>query len=175
MESGGEPRIGNIAGSIQYQDQFNPAEYMGADTQSQAELSHKHGKRYALENDHEFQREMQETVENLKRMPGYKNKIWERIVDMHSTHEIAKGDRGLLAGQAARRRLQDKQKEQMEKAKKGLEDIILETSKTSALQAINLNQLLKKKWSEGKNAYILRSQIKTEAQTRRINDLLRRR
>ena len=51
-----------------------------------------------------------------------------------------------------------------EKAKKGLEDIILETSKTSALQAINLNQLLKKKWSEEKDAYILLSNIKTHQQ-----------
>lgn len=81
---------------------------------------------------------------------------------MHAQYEQEKGERGLLAGQAARRRLQDKQRELQEKGKKGLEDIILETSKTSALQAINLNQLLKKKWSEEKNAYVLLSNIRTE-------------
>ena len=80
-----------------------------------------------------------------------------------------------MAGQEARRRLQEKHHELQEKGKKGLEDIILETSKTSALQAINLNQLLKKKWSEEKNAYILLTNIKTEKQRRRVNDLLGKR
>jgi len=125
-----------------------------------------------LESDIEFQRELSETVENLKRMPGFKNKVWERIVGMHNQHEQEKGERGLLAGQGARRRLQDKQRELQSRGKDGLENIILETSKTSALQAINLSQLLKKKWSEEKNAYVLLSKIKTAKQTRRLNNLL---
>ena len=129
-------------------------------------------RRATLESDADFQKELSETVENLKRMPGFKNKVWERIVDMHNHHEQEKGERGLLAGQGARRRLQDKQRELQSRGKDGLENIILETSKTSALQAINLSQLLKKKWSEEKNAYVLLSKIKTAKQTRRLNNLL---
>lgn len=78
-------------------------------------------------------------MDNLKRMPNFKNKVWERIVGMHNQYEQEKGERGVQAGHSARRRLVDKQRELQEKGKKGLEDIILETSKTSALQAINLN------------------------------------
>ena len=67
-----------------------------------------HMKRASLQNDLEFQKEMYETVENLKRMPGFKNKIWDRIINIHEEHEVQKGIRGLDAGMAARRRLQQK-------------------------------------------------------------------
>ena len=45
---------------------------------------------------------------------------------------------------------------------KNVDELILKTSKTSALKAINLNQLLKKKWSEEKNAFKILSKIKTD-------------
>ena len=54
---------------------------------------------------------------------------------------------------------------------KDLEILIQETIKTSALQAINLNQLLKKKWTEEKNSYMILSKIQTEKQKRRIFNL----
>jgi len=44
-------------------------------------------RRATLESDTDFQKELSETVENLKRMPGFKNKVWERIVGMHNQHE----------------------------------------------------------------------------------------
>jgi hypothetical protein len=53
-----------------------------------------------------------------------------------------------------------------------LDELILKTSKTSALRAINLNKLLSKKWTEEKNAYKILSNIKTEKQSRRIASLL---
>ncbi len=59
-----------------------------------------------------------------------------------------------------------------EKTQKLLDELILKTSKTSALRAINLNKLLSKKWTEEKNAYKILSNIKTEKQTRRIANLL---
>jgi hypothetical protein len=49
-----------------------------------------------------------------------------------------------------------------EKTQKLLDELILKTSKTSALRAINLNKLLSKKWTEEKNAYKILSNIKTE-------------
>lgn len=51
--------------------------------------------------------------------------------------------------------------------------MVLETSKTSALSAINLNQLLKKKWLEEKNAWKVMSNVKTEKDTRRLAKLMR--
>lgn len=72
-------------------------------------------------------------------MPAYKNKVWEKISAMHSQYEEEKGYQGLRAGEDARRRLVDKQKINESKESNNLEDLILQTSKTSALQAINLS------------------------------------
>ena len=51
--------------------------------------------------------------------------------------------------------------------------MVLDTSKSSALRAINLNQLLKKKWTEEKNSYKLMTKISTEKQNRRLAKLMR--
>lgn len=107
-----DPNYGLVSGSIQYQDQIG--DHIGSLQDSQmtgrGDLS-KRTYRASLENDIDFQRDLGETVENLKRMPGFKNKVWERIVDMHARYEQEKGERGLQAGLDARRRLQEKQRE----------------------------------------------------------------
>jgi hypothetical protein len=82
---------------------------------------------------------MNETILNLQRMPGYKSKIWDKVTEMHAHFEEQKGFDGLKAGEMARHRLQMKNKYDEIAAEKGLENIILQTSKTSALQAINLS------------------------------------
>jgi len=45
------------------------------------------------------------------------------------------------------------------------------TAQTSALQAINLSQLLKKKWTEERDAYQIQSKLTSAKQQRRLNDL----
>ena len=72
-------------------------------------------------------------------MPAYKNKVWEKISTMHNEYEEEKGYQGLRAGEDARRRLVDKQKLNESKELNNLEDLIENTAKTSALQAINLS------------------------------------
>ena len=65
-----------------------------------------------------------------------------------------------------------KQKKEMEKAQiDGLDEMIKQTAQKSALQAINLSQLLKKKWTEERNAYVIMTKIKSDRQVRRLNDL----
>ena len=54
---------------------------------------------------------------------------------------------------------------------KKLEEMIQQTAQKNALQAINLERLLKKKWSEEKEAYFILSNIRNEKQTTRLNDL----
>ena len=49
--------------------------------------------------------------------------------------------------------------------------MIKQTAQKSALQAINLSQLLKKKWTEERNAYVIMTKIKSDRQVRRLNDL----
>ena len=68
-----------------------------------------------LEKDINFQREMSECMENLKRMPHYKEKVWQKVVEMHNTFEEERGQQGLLAGQMAQRRLRNKLRAQREK------------------------------------------------------------
>lgn len=55
-----------------------------------------------LEQDIKFRKEMNETISNLERMPGYKNQIWNKITDMHNRFEEQKGQDGLRAGEIAR-------------------------------------------------------------------------
>ena len=72
-------------------------------------------------------------------MPGYKNRVWEKISNIHSQYEEEKGMQGLKAGEEARRRLIEKQKNTEKAADEGLDDLIKKTADTSALQAINLS------------------------------------
>lgn len=44
----------------------------------------------------------------------------------------------------------------------GLEEMIKHTAQKSALQAINLSQLLKKKWTEERDAYVIMTKIKRD-------------
>ena len=75
------------------------------------------------------------------------------------------------AGEKTRVNLVKKKKE-MEKAQTdGLDEMIKQTAQKSALQAINLSQLLKKKWTEERNAYVIITKIKSDRQVRRLNDL----
>lgn len=75
--------------------------------------------------DLEFKKEVADTISNLQRMPGYKNKIWERVTEMHNQFEEEKGFNGLKAGEMARQRLQIKLKNKEMSAERGLENIIL--------------------------------------------------
>lgn len=68
----------------------------------------------------------------------------------------------MYCGEVARLRLIEKNRMEEETYKENLERIIKETMKENALKAMNLNQLLKKKWSEEKNAYMIMSKIQTE-------------
>lgn len=56
-------------------------------------------------------------------------------------------------------------------AEKDLEDMIETTAQQSAIHAINLSNLLRKKWTEEKDAYIILSKIKTHKQRARLNDM----
>lgn len=105
-------------------------------------------------------------------MPNLKKKIFEKVNSQYEQFQIEKGEEGTRAGNLARRRIRLKKLADEQQEKDELENLILETSKTSALNAINLSQLLNKKWSEQKNAYMVMSKIKTEKQERRIMALL---
>ena len=56
-----------------------------------------------------------------------------------------------------------KKRKEMELAQaEGLEEMIKHTAQKSALQAINLSQLLKKKWTEERDAYVIMTKIKKD-------------
>lgn len=92
-----------------------------------------------LEKDQEFQKDMFDCINIMQRMPNYKNKVWEKISQIHNTYEEQKGAQGMLCGELAKQRLAKKEREEEEKFEKGLEALIGETAKTSALKAMNLN------------------------------------
>ena len=117
-----------------------------------------------LETDLQFNKDMSNVIDNLKRMPKYKDKVWEKVTNMHKQLGEERGTMGIEAGEIFVQRQKDKQRRAEREEVKCREQLILQTSKSSALQAINLSQLLKKKWSEEKNAYIIMSKVKNETQ-----------
>ena len=78
---------------------------------------------------------------------------------------------GDIAGKNTRRNLAARKKDIERAQEQNLEELIKNTAEVSALQAINLSQLLKKKWTDEKDSYVVMSKIKTDKQTRRLNDL----
>jgi len=40
-------------------------------------------KRAVLEGDPSFKKEMNDTITNLKRMPQFKNKVWDKVTSLH--------------------------------------------------------------------------------------------
>ena len=75
--------------------QFNSMYSMPADNAAFDAMQRKK----QLEKDISFQKEMTECMENLKRMPAFKDKVWQKVVDMHNQFEEERGQQGLLAGQ----------------------------------------------------------------------------
>lgn len=67
-----------------------------------------------------------------------------------------------MNGEKTRLRLNKERKQREQKNEMDLKDMIEQTGKISALSAINLSQLLTKKWTEEKNAYMIMSQIRTD-------------
>ena len=87
--------------------------------------------------------------------------------------ENEKGQIGMSKGQEARERLKLKEKQKEQELNFHIDHIVNDAAKKSALSAIQLNQLLRKKWSEERNAYKLISGIKTERQKRRYDAIMR--
>jgi hypothetical protein len=77
----------------------------------------------------------------------------------------------MIAGMMTRKRLVERRKEMEMQEEKRLDEIIEMTAQKSALQAINLSQLLKKKWTEETNAYEIISKI-DQRKRKRLNDLV---
>ena len=128
-------------------------------------------KKKALGRDPSFQNEMQQCLEHMERMPGLRAKVFNQLGQMTTHWNEQKGQEGVQAGQETRYKLAMKRKEREEAQKRNLEKLIEDTAGVSALQAINLDQLLRKKWTDEKDAYVIMTNIKTDKQVRRLNDL----
>ena len=67
-----------------------------------------------------------------------------------------------MAGRLTRQKLVFRRKEREQDRAENLEKLIKDTAKVSALQAINLDQLLKKKWTEEKDSYVIMTKVTTD-------------
>ena len=114
---------------------------------------------------------MEEVVQNMDRIPGMKTKLFNRLASAERNWEDIKGNEGIIAGRNARKRLYEGKVNREEQRERKLEEMITQTAQRSALHAINLEKLLKRKWNEDKDSYFILSNLKTQKQTRRINDL----
>ena len=114
---------------------------------------------------------MKECLDELEKMPGLRAKVFKQVGEMASHYNHLKGHEGILAGQKTRLALAQKRKEREIAEKRNLDKLIEDTAGVSALQAINLDQLLRKKWTDEKDAYVIMTKIKSDKQVRRLNDL----
>ena len=124
-----------------------------------------------LHTDPHFQGEMKTVLDQLERMPGLRAKVFKDVGQMATKFNEQKGMEGIIAGQQTRIALAQKRKERELAQKRNLDKLIEDTAEVSALQAINLDQLLRKKWTDEKDAYVIMTKIKSDKQVRRINDL----
>ncbi|CDW83704.1 UNKNOWN [Stylonychia lemnae] len=124
----------------------------------------------SLEYDKEFQQDIQNCIKKLKRMPSLKKKMYQRIEEISQQMTENQGQLGFQAGMQARKRLRDRQREQEQKEERDLNKLIEETAKTNALQAINLNNLLRKKWNEQNQSYVVMSKIDNDKKIKKIRD-----
>jgi len=74
---------------------------------------------------------------------------------MSTVYTDLNGKKGMEEGHKTRIELAKKRKEHEIEQKRNLEKLIEDTASVSALQAINLDQLLRKKWTDQKDAYVI--------------------
>ena len=56
----------------------------------------------SLERDPQFQRDITETLHNIKRFKGFKEKTWGRLQEMHQAMQHEKGELGVTRGRLAK-------------------------------------------------------------------------
>lgn len=114
---------------------------------------------------------MRNCLNHMEKLPGLRAKVFNQLGQVASMFNEQKGEEGVLAGANTRHHLALQRKEREQAQQQNLDKLIKETSEVSALQAINLDQLLRKKWTDEKDAYVIMTKIKSDKQVRRINDL----
>ena len=105
---------------------------------------------------------MKTCLDQLEKMPGLRAKVFKDVGQMAAKYNEQKGFEGIVAGQHTRVALAHKRKEREMAQKRNLDKLIEDTAEVSALQAINLDQLLRKKWTDEKDAYVIMTKIKTD-------------
>ena len=85
----------------------------------------------------------------------------DQVEDLKQKFDNENGRIGTINGERTRQRLARERRIKAAQAEKDVEDMIETTAQQSAIQAINLSNLLRKKWTEEKDAYIILSKIKT--------------
>ena len=98
---------------------FSPARRKaGTTNNSSFGIKAEQNRRLQLERDPTFNNEISQAIDNLKRMPQFKNRVWDRVTRIHQRIEEDRGGVGLAAGAIFKQRLHDKQKrEAAEEAK----------------------------------------------------------
>ena len=114
---------------------------------------------------------MNECLYELEAKPSLRKKVMGQVETLVEKVGEEKGRVGTMNGQKIRQRLAKERRLREAATEKDLEDMIQSTAQTNAIQAINLSNLLRKKWTEDKDAYVILSKIKTYKQKERLNNM----
>ncbi len=112
------------------------------------------------------------TLTKIKELSGVKKGILEKLLAHHSMAQTEKQERANLLALKAEKDFIKKQEDQEKLEEEQINKLIMDTAKLSALQAVNLSQLLKKKWSEEKDSYKILTKINNDKDKRRVHSIL---
>jgi hypothetical protein len=101
-----------------------------------------------------------------------KNQVETSLRSYKLNQEADSAQNGLLGSQRAKERLLRKMRNQEKYIEDSLDFMI--KNESDALHAMNLHKLLTKNIFEVKNSYQVMSNIKTDQEKKRLNDLLRK-
>jgi hypothetical protein len=124
-----------------------------------------------LRNNNTFLTEMDQTLSSLQSDTKLRSRLIESLQNMDSLFTSQRLHEENNYNETVKNRIETRRKEKEIADEIELDYIIDMTAKRSAMQAINLTNLLKQKWTEDKQAYKIESQITTWKQKKRLNDM----
>ena len=117
---------------------------------------------------------MSTVLDTLAKNRGMRNSFWDKLNSTRQSFEHQAGSEGLNYGIEAQKRVRDRKRRAKKEAEETRDMMVNETARTgSVLRAVNLDKILKPRWTEIDNSYQVMSRIKTERQNRRINEMMR--
>mmetsp|Transcript_12633 Transcript_12633/g.11180 ORF Transcript_12633/g.11180 Transcript_12633/m.11180 type:complete len:196 (-) Transcript_12633:26-613(-) len=119
-----------------------------------------------LKKDQDFMDDVDECLINIKEVPTLRKQMNTIFNDLENTLVKTKAEESFSAADKTRKYLIQKKRNEEKKYKKDLDKMIIETSKTSANNAIRLSKLLTSQWFDHRKNFSVVSGLTTRQRDR---------